>query len=446
MPSSPSLTSTLEEQTGLTAEELAPPEPPAELEPLPPLLPPEGVVASRLRDVAARVRTARPGAGSTWRACAGARAAALAAAIARDGRSGGARHGRPRRRARAAEDAGFFVRGARTTTPRTPARARCSSSRRARSSPYADVNPDRRAAMSRMATLFHLAHDRPWSRARRARRGARAQGRAAQGARASTPTASSPSRSSIATRSSRALAEAGYLRVPLVEDPGTFAVRGALLDVWPPIDRRPRCASSSTATSCCRIKPFDPRDQRTRKDAPELRDVWLPPAREAILDARERRRARAERVRAARRRDRLAHDEGARARRRRRRGPRVLRRRGLPAGVLRGARRAARATSRDDAIVVLEDPPAITRALRDELGARRRATRRRRRASPRFPPATFYATRRRRAPPRRARASSRCTARPSRARRRARGSSASRPRRDAARSRGARPRRPRRAP
>ena len=31
------------------------------------------------------------------------------------------------------------------------------------SSPYADVSADRRAAMSRMATLFHMAHDRPWS-------------------------------------------------------------------------------------------------------------------------------------------------------------------------------------------------------------------------------------------------------------------------------------------
>src|SRR5438132_1344847 len=30
------------------------------------------------------------------------------------------------------------------------------------------------------------------------------------------------------------LSEAGYLRAPVVEDPGSFAVRGGILDVWPP--------------------------------------------------------------------------------------------------------------------------------------------------------------------------------------------------------------------
>jgi hypothetical protein len=64
MPSPPSLTSTLEEQTGRTAEELALPAAPIELEPLPSLLPPEGVVASRLRDAVARVRACAPGSGA----------------------------------------------------------------------------------------------------------------------------------------------------------------------------------------------------------------------------------------------------------------------------------------------------------------------------------------------------------------------------------------------
>ena len=57
MPDSPSLTSTLRERTGLSASDLARPAPTQEeMEPLPPLLPPEGVVATRLRDVAGRVK------------------------------------------------------------------------------------------------------------------------------------------------------------------------------------------------------------------------------------------------------------------------------------------------------------------------------------------------------------------------------------------------------
>ena len=36
------------------------------------------------------------------------------------------------------------------------------------------------------------------------------------------------------------LLELGFLRVPLVEDPGTFSARGAVLDVFPPNCAEPR--------------------------------------------------------------------------------------------------------------------------------------------------------------------------------------------------------------
>ena len=105
-------------------------------------------------------------------------------------------------------------------------------------SPYADVNPDRRAAMSRMATLFHLAHERPWS---------------VLVVPASALARKVVPRKELARRADRivaeqeldrdalvrSLSEAGYLRVPVVEDPGSFAVRGALLDVWPPSSETP---------------------------------------------------------------------------------------------------------------------------------------------------------------------------------------------------------------
>ena len=84
----------------------------------------------------------------------------------------------------------------------------------------------------------------------------------------------------------RSLSEAGYLRVPVVEDPG--ASRSAA---------RSSTCGRPRATSPVRVelygdlvlsmKPFDPVEQKTRKDAPELKTLWLPPAREAILDPRD---------------------------------------------------------------------------------------------------------------------------------------------------------------
>ena len=307
MPSTPSLTSTLQEQTGLTVEDLAPAPAPEELEPLPPLLPPEGIVASRLRDVAGQARSLRGGrldvAGI--RGCAG---AAVAAAIARAGSARGLCHGRPRRGAAPRRRRG--VPGAWRARRRRGgdrARARSSSSRRASRRPYADVNPDRRAAMSRMATLSHLAHDRPWSRARRPRGRARAQGRPRVPSwreRADRIVAEEElDRDALV----RVLVEAGYLRVPVVEDPGSLrgarraARRVAALD---------RAAGARRALRRPRpsIKPFDPVEQTTLEGTrPTLGELWLPPAREAILDARSVARARA-RVTAARRGDRLADD------------------------------------------------------------------------------------------------------------------------------------------
>ncbi|HEX8910392.1 MAG TPA: transcription-repair coupling factor, partial [Anaeromyxobacteraceae bacterium] len=35
------------------------------------------------------------------------------------------------------------------------------------------------------------------------------------------------------------LVSLGYARVPLVEDPGTFAVRGGIIDLWSPLDEKP---------------------------------------------------------------------------------------------------------------------------------------------------------------------------------------------------------------
>jgi transcription-repair coupling factor (superfamily II helicase) len=153
-------------------------------------------------------------------------------------------------------------------------------------SPYAHVVPDRRAGHVRLATLFELAATT-----------------ASNGNAGAPPIIVVPAPALIRlvvpaavvrARSQRLalfedvdrerlihqLTDAGYLRVPLVEDPGTVSVRGALVDVWPPgvaVPARVELDGDTIAS----IKSFDPDDQRSRD---ELEVLWLPPAREAATD------------------------------------------------------------------------------------------------------------------------------------------------------------------
>src|SRR5207248_7006755 len=87
----------------------------------------------------------------------------------------------------------------------------------------------------------------------------------------------------------RGLAEGGYLRVPVVEDPGTFAARGAVIDVWPPSSRWP-ARIELEEDLCLSIKYFDPEGQRTIRN---VKDLFLHPVREALVGEAERTRARA---------------------------------------------------------------------------------------------------------------------------------------------------------
>ncbi|MEE2786240.1 MAG: transcription-repair coupling factor [Myxococcota bacterium] len=78
----------------------------------------------------------------------------------------------------------------------------------------------------------------------------------------------------------RSLAESGYRSVGTVEDPGTFAVRGGLIDVFPPQLQLPvRIELWDDEVES--IRSFDPTTQRTR---PETREtLFLPPVREELL-------------------------------------------------------------------------------------------------------------------------------------------------------------------
>src|SRR5436305_11342434 len=92
----------------------------------------------------------------------------------------------------------------------------------------------------------------------------------------------------------RKLTAAGYARVPLVEDPGTFAIRGGVFDVWSPLDAQP-ARLEFFGDLVEKIRSFDPQTQRTSGD---LKEISLCPAREIVLDE-EGRRAAVATVRAA---------------------------------------------------------------------------------------------------------------------------------------------------
>lgn len=242
---------------------------------LPAILPPEGVVAVKLASVAQLVATQRRVDVSGARGCAtsmlGAALAARERVVLLTSDLDAAR--------RAADEVGFFLR-ADTTEAEETGEGDVLVFAANDTSPYADVNPDRRAAMGRMAALAHLAMGRPWRvlvvpAAGLARKVVpRAVVRAHTYAIA---VEEELDRDELAAR----LVESGYLRVPVVEDPGSFAVRGALFDVWPPNLEAP-VRVELYGDLVLSLKPFDPYEQKTRKDE-TLPRVSLPPVREAIL-------------------------------------------------------------------------------------------------------------------------------------------------------------------
>jgi transcription-repair coupling factor (superfamily II helicase) len=386
MPGS-TLTSTIGERTGLT-----PDDGPVEVERSsdPPevmtsLLPPEGVVASRVRDVVARVRAsgrARIDVGGVY-GCAG---AAVAAALVRDGHRVVLVAQDLESARRAADDVGFLIRGAFDDRAEDTGEGDVLVFAANESSPYAEISPDRRSAMSRMATLSHLAQERPWR---------------VLSVPATALVRKVVPRKELARRADRivaeteidrdalvrALSEAGYLRVPVVEDPGSFAVRGALLDIWPPSSDWP-VRVELYGELVLSLKAFDPVEQKTRKDAADLKEIWLPPAREAILDARTLARARARLTQLA---DAIDWP--------------TTKVRGLLDDVLSGraffgaegflpayyeSLDPLLAYVPEEAVVVLDDPPSVTRALREELERARADADVKRADGPRFIPEAFY--------------------------------------------------------
>jgi transcription-repair coupling factor (superfamily II helicase) len=85
----------------------------------------------------------------------------------------------------------------------------------------------------------------------------------------------------------RRLADAAYTRVDLVEKRGEFAVRGGLVDVFPPTEQHP-LRVEFWGDEVEEVRSFAVADQRTIEVVPRL---WAPPCRELLLTDDVRRRA-----------------------------------------------------------------------------------------------------------------------------------------------------------
>ncbi|MDF2966619.1 MAG: mfd [Nocardioidaceae bacterium] len=85
----------------------------------------------------------------------------------------------------------------------------------------------------------------------------------------------------------RRLAGAAYSRVDLVERRGEFAVRGGIVDVFPPTEEHP-LRVEFWGDTVEEVRSFAVADQRSLDAAPEL---WAPPCRELLLTDDVRRRA-----------------------------------------------------------------------------------------------------------------------------------------------------------
>ncbi|ACG75670.1 transcription-repair coupling factor [Anaeromyxobacter sp. K] len=145
--------------------------------------------------------------------------------------------------------------------------------------PYDDLSPDRGVEMERLAALarLHLAPEQAKAVVVSARALARrtVPRRVFEAGSDLLGKGVEVDREALAAK----LVLLGFARTPLVEDPGTFAVRGGIVDLWSPADPKPvRLEFFGDEIESCRA--FDPSTQRSEGDVEE---VLLCPSREALF-------------------------------------------------------------------------------------------------------------------------------------------------------------------
>ncbi len=145
-------------------------------------------------------------------------------------------------------------------------------------SPYSDLVPDRSTILQRQAALFRLLQELVGpvvvlsvrSLARRVMTPAMFDSLCEL-----VVTGETLDRDELAAT----LVRAGYQPMPLVEDEGSFTVRGGVVDLFPPVYRYPvRLELFGDEVSSIRL--FDPRTQRTLR---EIEAVFVHPVRETVI-------------------------------------------------------------------------------------------------------------------------------------------------------------------
>ena len=145
-------------------------------------------------------------------------------------------------------------------------------------SPYAELSPDRAALLARMATLFRLESGDALDAVVVASAPALLRRVIAPAELAHLTAAIEVEEELDRDQTVALLARAGYARVPIVEDPGTFAVRGGVIDVFSPICAHPvRIELYGDLVESMRF--FDSSSQRTLRDVAK---IFLHPVRETI--------------------------------------------------------------------------------------------------------------------------------------------------------------------
>ena len=207
-------------------------------------------------------------------------AASLAAALtAREGSGGLLWILADERRAEQACAAARFYMGTQGDDPADPFAPELAPFPLHQLSPYDDLSPDRDAMAERLALLFRLVQNAP-------------PGLIIASApalmRLTPPAQVIDSASLLLLRGqeldqaelARQLVRAGYLNVPLVEEPGGFSVRGFIVDIYTPQLAQPvRLEWFGDEVESIRV--FDAQTQRT---VAKLSEVYVGPAREILQD------------------------------------------------------------------------------------------------------------------------------------------------------------------
>ena len=146
------------------------------------------------------------------------------------------------------------------------------------STPYAEVHTDRRATMLRTAALCELLAGPTRSPIVVTASALLRRVPPRQALRDATLVLSVDQELDV-VRLSQQLTASGYLRAPVVEDPGSYALRGGIIDIWPGQLTAP-IRVEMYGDLVASLKVFDPEDQRTQN---AIQRVVAPPARDAIV-------------------------------------------------------------------------------------------------------------------------------------------------------------------